>query len=144
MTVISPEQRFWAKVVKTAACWLWTGAKYKAGYGHFSMAKGKDEGAHRIAYALMRGPIPDGLTLDHLCRNKSCVNPDHLEPCTRGENTMRADTVTARNKLKTHCPHGHPYSGENLLFARSGRSRLCRACRSRWNRAQWLKRKHAA
>lgn len=137
--VPSPEQRFWAKVQKTDSCWIWTAAKYKAGYGHFQWGD-RDWCAHRIAYTLLRGPIPEGMTLDHLCRNKSCVNPDHLDPCTRGENTLRGDTISTRNKLKTHCPKGHPYSGENLRYSPLG-ARMCRECRRVWNKEQYLRRK---
>ena len=79
--------RFWAKVDKTETCWLWTGGQ-SAGYGRFGFKGRPNLGAHRFAYELLVGPIPPGLDLDHLCRVRNCVNPDHLEPVTRRENLL--------------------------------------------------------
>jgi hypothetical protein len=91
--------------------------------------------AHRVSYVLAHGSIPDGLQLDHLCRNKLCVNPTHLEAVTARENTLRGVSVAAVNAKKTHCPRGHELSGSNLLAYRKVRS--CRACSleqsARWN-----------
>ena len=84
------KERFWAKVKKTDGCWLWTGWKNDRGYGNFEVDSTRTVKAHRFAYEVLVGPIPDGLTLDHLCRNPSCVNPEHLEPVTLRENIMRA------------------------------------------------------
>lgn len=81
-------ERFWAKVNKTGDCWLWTGWRTN-GYGRFT-TNGKNWRAHRFAFEEMRGPIPEGLQLDHLCRVRHCVNPDHLEPVTRQQNMLRA------------------------------------------------------
>lgn len=82
--------RFWAKVRRTGTtCWNWQGARQSRGYGSFGIAPGRTALAHRVAYEAMVGPIPDGMTLDHLCENKVCVNPAHLEPVTREENTRR-------------------------------------------------------
>src|SRR5437870_177242 len=75
------ETRFWSKVKKTSSCWEWMAAKYPAGYGKFQMGD-KNIQAHRIAYEMLRGPIPDGKCIDHLCRNRGCVNPDHMELVT--------------------------------------------------------------
>ncbi len=87
------EQRFWAKVSKTDECWLWTGSK-NDGYGKFRpVANQRPVLAHRYAYELLVGPIPRDLTLDHLCRVHSCVNPEHLEPVTRRENILRGKAV---------------------------------------------------
>lgn len=88
------ERRFWSKVDASGDCWLWTGAPH-LGYGRFSRGRSGATYAHRVAYELLVGPIPDGLTLDHLCWNTLCVNPDHLEPVTRAENTRRARLVRA-------------------------------------------------
>lgn len=124
--------RFWAKVDKTGECWAWLAAKDRDGYGMFQYV-GAPLRAHRVAYELTIGPIPAGLTLDHLCRNPSCVNPAHLEPVTNRENTFRSPLTQASvNARKTHCKHGHPFSGSNLVL-RDGRRR-CRACINRASR----------
>src|SRR3990167_5623746 len=104
---------FWAKVDKKGLndCWLWKGADTQ-GYGHFK-TKGKYLLAHRFAYETIVGLIPAGLTLDHLCRQRACVNPLHLEPVTRGENVLRGIGRSARNARKTHCIRGHPFDEAN-------------------------------
>lgn len=120
--------RFEAKVIKDAGCWLWIGAKQSGGYGRFMVCSDPRTLilAHRYSYELARGPIPDGLTLDHLCRNTSCVNPEHLEPVTRAVNAQRG----SRNAVKTHCDYGHEFTPENIYAAPSRPEiRDCRACR---------------
>ena len=115
--------RFWAKVNKTDGCWLWTATIDRGGYGRFRLFR-----AHRIAYALTHGSVPDGLTIDHLCRNRACVNPAHLEPVTKAVNTMRGKSDAALNATKTHCVRGHAFSVENTYVNAQGH-RTCRACR---------------
>jgi len=110
-------------VNKTDTCWNWTGYK-KLGYGHAQYG-GKLHQAHRLIYEALRGPIPEGLVIDHLCRNPSCVNPDHLEPVTQAENVRRSHG----NGSKTHCKNGHPLSGDNVYFHSLGNSRHCRICK---------------
>lgn len=122
--------RFWAKVADPDAkgCWLWQGST-SDGYGLFAVG-GKTNLAHRYSYAHLIGPIPEGLTLDHLCRVRACVNPAHLEPVTRGENVLRGTGCVAQNARKTHCLNGHPLDGENLLRHEIKRGhRRCRICR---------------
>ncbi len=119
-------ERFLEKVQKTDSCWIWTAKKEKFGYGRFAIRE-REFAAHRVAYELFVGNIPDGLSIDHLCKNPSCVNPEHLEPVTMRVNLLRGNTFQARNASKTHCPQGHPYSGDNLIFKSGGRT--CRACR---------------
>jgi hypothetical protein len=127
--------RFFEKV-DAGDCWLWTGTLAGGGYGWF-LADGKSTPAHRWAYEYLVGPIPDGLDIDHLCRVRRCVNPDHLEPVTRIENVRRGYSST-HQRVKTHCPQGHPYVGWNLLVDH-GRRR-CRTCTNererRWRRAK--------
>lgn len=120
-------ERFWEKVDKTADCWVWLGARSKsrsAEYGSFRGIR-----AHRIAYELVVGPIPEGLVIDHLCRNTLCVRPEHLEAVTQRENVLRGDAPPAHNATKTHCSKGHPYDEANTFYRpSSGRARRCRAC----------------
>ena len=121
-------KRFFDKVVvdPETGCWNWTAYRDRNGYGRFRL-DGKTHFAHRIAYELLRGEIPEGLQIDHLCRHRGCVNPDHMEPVSSKENTLRGETLAAANVAKTHCPHGHPYSGDNL-YVRPDGNRRCRAC----------------
>lgn len=104
-------------------CWEWTASTNGNGYGKFSL-RGRTYSGHRVAYELHVGPIPAGLDLDHLCRNRGCVNPAHLEPVTRRENLHRSGLTNAG---KTHCKHGHPLTAENVVA--NERGRRCVACR---------------
>lgn len=124
---MTPTERFWSKVEKTSDCWLWMAGKTHDGYGRF-WAAGGEVLAHRFAYEAAGGLIADGLQLDHLCRTRHCVNPLHTEPVTCRENLERGDTMAARHASRTHCPQGHPYSGDNLRVYRG--KRYCKACRS--------------
>lgn len=130
--------RFWDKVEvgHPLGCWEWTGAKVR-GYGRF-WTRERQVMAHRHAYEELVGPIPEGLVLDHLCRNTGCVNPDHVEPVTHAENVRRgaAGAVNgARERAKTHCPTGHPYDHGNTYTSRAGQ-RHCRACSRQRARAR--------
>lgn len=123
----TPLERFFGKfTVLENGCWLWNGGKDKNGYGKYSVGW-VGLMAHCFAYDALRGDIPEGMTCDHLCKNEGCVNPWHLELVTMRINLLRGDTFQARNAAKTHCPKGHPYSGENL-FTRKDGSRCCRIC----------------
>lgn len=105
-------------------CWAWTGALNSRGYGCFAI-KGKSQLSHRVAYSMLVGPIPDGMEVDHLCRNKRCCNPAHLEAVTRLVNQRRSEPAS-----KTHCIHGHPLAGDNLRVVqkKDGIRRICRVC----------------
>lgn len=118
--------RFWSKVRQTDSCWLWTGAT-SDGYGRFAH-EGRTDVAHRLAWRALVGPIPDGLHIDHLCRVRRCVNPEHLEPVTCRENVLRGIGPSAEHAVKTHCPAGHEYTPENTYRYRN--MRMCRACRA--------------
>lgn len=127
------ETRFWlkVKVINPTDCWEWQATKNKQGYGLFSDRHGHWILAHRFAFQLVKGNIPEGLTLDHLCRNHSCCNPAHLEAVAIGENVRRGigtQLAAQRQRDKTHCPQGHPYNEANTYIAPNG-ARHCRLCR---------------
>ena len=125
-------EAFWSRVDKSGECWVWTGGRTDHGYGRFYDGE-KLVGPHRYSYEIAHGKIPVGLTIDHLCRTRACVNPSHLEAVTTKENTMRGNTITAKNKSKTHCKRGHEFTPENIYWR--GQKRECRACwPSRGNR----------
>ena len=131
-------QRFFAKVkIAPGGCWEWQDS-LRDGYGRFNIGC-RRVSAHRFAYETFVGPIPDGLEPDHLCRNRSCVNPFHLEPVTRSVNMKRGDAGLAtalRERAKTHCPGGHPYDAVNTYVDRKG-WRKCRPCRRQQAKAIW-------
>ncbi|MGW4028263.1 HNH endonuclease signature motif containing protein [Streptomyces sp. NPDC004838] len=116
-------------------CWEWTGSRGTNGYGSFPVP-GLTAQAHRAAYLLLAGPIPPGLHLDHLCRNRRCVNPDHLEPVTQAENNRRAGAA------RTRCAQGHAYTEANTYRRRTGR-RNCRQCNRDRANAWYQSRKQA-
>lgn len=128
------EDRFWPKVDRSAgedACWPWKASYGSAGYGQFSpdtSHRRGPKGAHRVAYELTVGPVPEGLELDHLCRNRACCNPAHLEPVTHRENVARSPVaLSAINARKTHCKRGHSLSEDNVYRVKRG-WRQCKTC----------------
>lgn len=124
------DERFWSKVEKTTdGCWLWQGGMYSNGYGQFALGgtPRRTALAHRMAYEQCVGPIPQGKDLDHLCRVRHCVNPEHLEPVTRSENLLRSPIMGQGNRLETHCKQGHERSTENVYIVKG--TRQCRVCR---------------
>lgn len=143
------EHRFWAKVEATGFCWNWIANQDRQGYGHFNCgAPVKKYLAHRVTYTELLGPIPEGMELDHLCRNTSCVNPDHLEPVTRTENQKRIPFrasdgrqppwVVSGKNVTGYCKHGHEYTEANTYYYKDGRTdcRTCKASRVRKPRAR--------
>lgn len=120
-------------------CWFWLGT-ISNGYGRLSLGRRKEGTrrsalAHRIAYEMARGPIPDGLVIDHLCRQRSCVNPDHMELVSSVENVMRGESGPATNARKPCCPNGHPYESRD-----SRGWRICRICTKETDRRRWHER----
>lgn len=123
--------RFWSKVENAGEgeCWRWTDALTTHGYGQLWLS-GRYISAHRIAWTIAYGPIPDGLLIDHLCRNRACVNAAHLDLVTQRENVVRGDSaacVRTRRDAQTECLRGHEYTPENTRISRAG-YRFCRAC----------------
>lgn len=147
------DERVFAKVDASGDCWLWTGAQNGTGYGHMQVERGRFRQAHLIVYETLVGLVPPGQQLDHLCRNKSCVNPDHLEPVRPSVNTARAPKPVFDRRAvakrgtdhylgrRTSCKNGHPLSGANLLVLAD--RRLCRTCADAYQ-AAYRQRRRAA
>ena len=143
---VPESERFWSKVDKldSTGCWQWIGTFYSNGYGMFAKARNGSKRpsfalAHRYSYEAAHGAIPGGLVLDHLCRNRGCVNPDHLEPVTVRENLLRGEGFIGKQYRITHCLRAnHPLFGENLYITPDG-ERACRECRREASRRRYAK-----
>jgi hypothetical protein len=137
---VTPFDRWAASVAEDdMGCWVWKGS-LSDGYGALRV-EGKTVRAHRFAYEAFIGPIPDGMEIDHLCRNRACSNPGHLEAVTGRENWQRGKAPSVANAAKTRCKYGHPLSGANLIVRKSG-YRQCKTC-NRENVREWRRRMEA-
>lgn len=129
--VVPPKyvERFFGRVEKTESCWNWLGGTGKGGYGIFRISSTQYY-VHRVSWAIANGGTPGSLCIDHLCKNRTCVNPSHMELVTLAVNTMRGDTsssIPVINSRKTHCIRGHEFNEDNVFFDAKG-SRRCREC----------------
>lgn len=125
---MNTETRFWNKVTKGQFCWEWTGSNNGVGYGEIRIA-GRKVYVHRYSFELHKGPIPSGTEIDHLCRNRACVNPDHLEAVFHKENVGRGLAAMKRpHMLKDFCNHGHAYTEQNSYIRPDGKGRNCVEC----------------
>lgn len=130
-------------VIAPDGCWNWSGCVGNQGYGQISV-DGKQWRAHRLSFSLLVGPIPAGFQLDHLCRNRRCINPSHLQIVTTKQNVLRGRGLCAANSQKTHCPYGHPYDESNTVILKNYRDRsfqrACRICVNRRQRERYKRR----
>ena len=140
-----PTERFWRRVQHGSVeeCWNWLGATDGRGYGQLSgkPSTSSPVKAHRVSYEILHGPVPAGLELDHLCRNRLCVNPNHLEAVPHMINAQRGETglhMTLAARGRNSCFRGHPYTKENTYVAQRDGARVCRTCKREW---QWVRRK---
>jgi hypothetical protein len=124
-------ERLAEKIDFDGDCWMWIAATTSEGYGTVRLSNPRRmRDAHRVVYESLIGPVPVGLELDHLCRVRHCVNPDHLEPVTHQENVRRGRSPAAAHMTKTHCPQGHPYDETNTYRPPGTNQRTCRQCRN--------------
>lgn len=131
MNALPIEPRFFPKIaidVTSSYCWEWRGSLDSGGYGAVNW-NGKKQRTHRVMYALVVGKAAHGLSIDHLCRNRKCVRPSHLEAVTNHVNILRGNSIPAINKRKTHCKYGHEFTPENTINRIQGR--YCRACNAK-------------
>lgn len=123
-------------VVCESGCWEWVGCKNHRGYGLF-FADGKLRIVHRVIYERAKGAIPDGFAIDHLCRKRDCVNPDHLEAVSHKENNSRSSSPSAENEKKTHCKNGHEFTESNTYRYPGANKRRCVTCHAKWARDKY-------
>ena len=127
------EERFLARIEKRGECWIWIGARGGTKRHPYGVYAGTS--AHRWAYGHFVEEVPEDMVVDHLCGNKLCCNPDHLEVVTQRENLLRSPkTLNAKNAAKTHCKNGHEFTTENTYVSKTNGQRVCRECKKLWAR----------
>ncbi len=129
------KERLLDLIDKDRDCWVWTGSTNHAGYGRLTTGSRTDNtrrtrSAHRVSYEVFKGEIPDGLTIDHLCRNRKCINPEHLEAVTIKENIHRGNPLWKQESARTHCPKGHEYTEDNIYRYATKHGGFCRNCKT--------------
>lgn len=134
------DKLIWQKTDRSGDCWVWTAGKNAKRYGQICLYDKQTRRqfsfkAHRVSYEAVHGKIPDGLQIDHLCKNPSCIRPSHLEAVSARTNNIRSTSPTSILAQKTHCMRGHPLSGENLHIRPNG-NRACKLCQ-RWLQRRW-------
>ena len=139
MRIIPVIERLLKKIeIDQKGCWIWTGKRRGSGYGGIKI-NGKDIYTHRFSYEFYRGLIPEGLTIDHLCRTRACANPDHLEAVPNRVNLLRGEGFVAQEARQTKCKHGHPFDLFNTYFRPDG-NRDCHICRHEAETRRYRKR----
>ncbi len=128
--------------VDELGCWVWTGTKTAEGYGQMRVGGRRRDYTHRVSYQLHKGPIPEGLAIDHLCKNRACANPEHLEAVHPRINAMRGDAPGIVAYRTNRCKRNHEFTPENTITV-GGRWRRCRTCENAWQRERRAKKKAA-
>lgn len=131
--IYTVKERLLKLIDKNRDCWVWAGSVSQQGYGRLTISnngKKRTRAAHRVSYETFIGDIPEGLTIDHLCRNRKCINPDHLEAVTIGENVRRGNPLWKQEMARTHCPYGHEYSEDNTYRYKTRHGGICRNCKT--------------
>lgn len=137
---IAERLEYYSMPEPNTGCTLWFGVSLPAGYGRINLG-GQQKLAHRVAYELANGPVPDGLVIDHMCNTPACINPAHMKATTQTKNTLRSEVApTAINARKTHCDQGHELSGDNLYLSADGAYRICRTCSLEGQRRRYRER----
>lgn len=126
---------------RKTGCWDWLGDMNQKGYGRL-FYNGKKHSAHRVSFEMFNGPISEDLEIDHVCENRKCVNPAHLQQITHRQNIRNGRLMKSRRIPKTHCPQGHPYQGDNVLWTRGG-YQYCRQCRRDYDKRIYWEKKDA-
>lgn len=140
----TPIERLKTKIIiDNNGCWNFTGCLNKKEYGRFFLYN-KVRLSHTASYILFKGEIIKGNTIDHLCRNRKCVNPDHLESVKHKINLLRGNSITTLQSKQTHCKNGHLFNEKNTIIQHEGKGRRCRICDLKWRKNNYENKKRKA